>query len=412
MTRTILPNGDTLLPDGSTLRQMFTIDLSEYPPLAVYAGNSPDLAHLRGKVIATADVEKLIFVEDRAGVLVPDLGHKDCRMLGKAGDTVEVKNEPGGWVGFDGPWRNAHRGALGPVQRFDADGNLVEPPPLTPELPRGPEALSLREMIDKYHLDDNDLKHLASAWLGMNYDPKATPWNGSAYDPAQEPKRHADDVRREIFDQVYGRSMTHVLPRWLWTLATPGDTPPTTRCYWVVKDRLLAGAYPFGKRVEELWDAGVRTFVDLVEEQTHSVTGESLESYVPTLEKLSKRDGDPFEVVRAPLPDHHVPGFATPEGHEFWHTVERALDAVDRSMQNGKSVYVHCVGGIGRTGMVVGCWLKQQGLAGQWDVIEALSALRKADKERAARKSPETMEQERVARYWFREMFGEAVRTA
>jgi hypothetical protein len=53
--------------------------------------------------------------------------------------------------------------------------------------------------------------------------------------------------------------------------ATGHERTPTTRTYWVVPERLLAGAYPGSPRpaehrdrIESLWNAGVRTFINLM----------------------------------------------------------------------------------------------------------------------------------------------------
>ena len=37
------------------------------------------------------------------------------------------------------------------------------------------------------------------------------------------------------------------------------------------------------------------------------------------------------------------------------------LDAIDTAMRDGKTVYLHCWGGVGRTGNVVGCSLVSHG---------------------------------------------------
>jgi protein-tyrosine phosphatase len=46
-------------------------------------------------------------------------------------------------------------------------------------------------------------------------------------------------------------------------------------------------------------------------------------------------------------------------------TMVRILDAIDTALAEGQSVYVHCAGGIGRTGTVVGCYLVRHGMPGE-----------------------------------------------
>ena len=45
--------------------------------------------------------------------------------------------------------------------------------------------------------------------------------------------------------------------------------------------------------------------------------------------------------------------------------MKRILDDVDEAIAGGGLTYVHCWGGIGRTGTVVGCWLVRHGLEGR-----------------------------------------------
>jgi hypothetical protein len=102
--------------------------------------------------------------------------------------------------------------------------------------------------------------------------------------------------------------------------------------YWVEPGRLLAGRYP--SSLDSLVDAGVTLVVDLTEE------GER-----PAYDA-------PMRKVRLPIPDFSCP---TPE------TVNEILDVIDAELAAGGLVFVHCHGGIGRTGTVVGCWLTRHG---------------------------------------------------
>jgi hypothetical protein len=55
----------------------------------------------------------------------------------------------------------------------------------------------------------------------------------------------------------------------------------------------------------------------------------------------------------------------------------RILDDVDAALDGGATLYVHCWGGIGRTGTVVGCWLMRHALDGG-DPIGRIAELRRS----------------------------------
>ena len=79
------------------------------------------------------------------------------------------------------------------------------------------------------------------------------------------------------------------------------------------------------------------------------------------------------------------------------HTI---LDTIDQSLEDGSPVYVHCWGGVGRTGTVVGCWLLRHELAEPTNVLDTIMGLRKQDRERGQRMSPETAGQQRFVKQW------------
>jgi len=54
---------------------------------------------------------------------------------------------------------------------------------------------------------------------------------------------------------------------------------------------------------------------------------------------------------------------------------------------------VHCWGGSGRTGTVVGCWLLEVGLATHANVLETVQRLRIGDLDGGHKPSPQTREQ-------------------
>ena len=59
------------------------------------------------------------------------------------------------------------------------------------------------------------------------------------------------------------------------------------------------------------------------------------------------------------------------------HHMTRILNQIDLCIKHGKPVYVHCLGGIGRTGTVVGCYLMRHRLATSENVLEMIRDLRK-----------------------------------
>ena len=56
--------------------------------------------------------------------------------------------------------------------------------------------------------------------------------------------------------------------------------------------------------------------------------------------------------------------------------MSRILDDIDAALEEDRTVYVHCWGGRGRTGTVVGCWLVRHGLDGG-DALEQIARLRR-----------------------------------
>ena len=77
-----------------------------------------------------------------------------------------------------------------------------------------------------------------------------------------------------------------------------------------------------------------------------------------------------------------------------------ALDAIDRHIANGRTVYVHCFGGVGRTGVIVGCWLVRHGRTGD-EALERLAELwRDCPKSSRHPRSPQMPEQLDYVRNW------------
>jgi protein-tyrosine phosphatase len=137
--------------------------------------------------------------------------------------------------------------------------------------------------------------------------------------------------------------------------------------YWVRPRLFLAGENPGDiddestrLRLSALLDAGILTFLNLTEE--HETT-----PYADHLQILAQARKLDISVVRRPLRDRRVPGAEI---------LGQILDQIDDSMAKDRPLFIHCWGGIGRTGTVVGCHLMQHGLATSSDVIEKIAGLR------------------------------------
>jgi hypothetical protein len=177
-------------------------------------------------------------------------------------------------------------------------------------------------------------------------------------------------------------------------LASPTLTPPTTSSYWVVPRLLLAGAYPgdpdpaeHHRKVKSLVDGGIRVFVNLMEENETDYAGRPFVPYQDLARQICPR----VVCVRFPIQDLSLPTATE---------MASILDAIDTSLKTDKPVYVHCWGGVGRTGTVIGCWLLRHRLADSSDVLKVLMRLRQQDQERRHRMSPETGEQQKFVKRW------------
>lgn len=177
-------------------------------------------------------------------------------------------------------------------------------------------------------------------------------------------------------------------------LAGPNDRPPATFCYWVVAGRLLAGTYPgdldrqaMQAKIGALTGAGVSAFVNLIEANESNRNGTPFVAY----DDVARQCRADAVCVRHSIPDQGVPSIGA---------MRDTLDTIDRFLAEGHCVYVHCWGGVGRTGTVVACWLLRHKLAEPAGVLAALARLRQQDQERAWRRSPENDLQDAFVLAW------------
>lgn len=163
--------------------------------------------------------------------------------------------------------------------------------------------------------------------------------------------------------------------------------PPSPNVYWATPS-VAGGEYPghpmraeVAPRLRGWVEQGVTLFVDLTEE------GE----LVPYREEaLAAGAGH----VRFAIRDGGIP-------HDT-DLVCDALDAIDAEVARGGRAYVHCWGGIGRTGTVIGCWLVRHGLDGLAALAEVQRLYATTPKLRRHPRSPENDAQRDYVLAWER----------
>ena len=166
---------------------------------------------------------------------------------------------------------------------------------------------------------------------------------------------------------------------------------PIRESYWVVPGQLLAGEYPgkfdeelTRKRLDALIEAGFDTFIDLT-------NANETFPYANILQEQAHAYNTEAVHHRFPIGDFGLPSAET---------MNAILNEIEESLKSGRRIYLHCWGGIGRTGTTVGCYLVRQGKSAE-EALDQLSAWwRSVPKSQYHPQSPETHEQVNFIRTW------------
>ena len=168
-------------------------------------------------------------------------------------------------------------------------------------------------------------------------------------------------------------------------------TRPIPESYWVEPGRLLAGEYPAQfdseltrNRIDALIEAGFNTFIDLTK------PNETV-AYLRILLDEAKLYGVEVKHQRFAIGDFGLPA---PK------LMSSILDTIDAELKAGRKIYLHCWGGIGRTGTTVGCYLVRRGKTGTEALRQLAEWWQTVPKSLIHARSPETREQVEFIRNW------------
>lgn len=180
---------------------------------------------------------------------------------------------------------------------------------------------------------------------------------------------------------------------------TPVLRRPIPDSYVVPGSALAAGAYPGSPpststatamtKLESFLDAGISAFIDL------TGPADRLSEYAASARELAAKRGMHVTHER-----FHIPDMGVCDAQQM----NTILDAIDLAIASGRGVYVHCWGGVGRTGTVIGCWLVRHGKSGAQALEEVQTLFRSMSAEKWERHkrtgSPQTADQRAVVREW------------
>ncbi len=166
---------------------------------------------------------------------------------------------------------------------------------------------------------------------------------------------------------------------------------PIFESYWVEENRFLAGEYPGShdpetarRHMDLFLEAGINTFIDLT--QPHELV-----SYEGILKEQANIYGVDSYYQRFAIRDHGIPSVEM---------MRNILDMIDNALNAGNGIYVHCWGGVGRTGLTVGCYFVRHGISNEQALIKVNQLYKTRSVSFHYPTSPETEEQVEFVRNW------------
>jgi hypothetical protein len=158
---------------------------------------------------------------------------------------------------------------------------------------------------------------------------------------------------------------------------------PHGNTYWLWAGHVLAGEHPAKGGDEQLSErlqlfalAGITHFIDLTS------PADPVKTYQPLGGAVR---------INHPITDFGVPSPLQMQG---------ILQSIQSALSQGGKVYVHCKGGIGRTGTVAATWLTEHGLDDEQALALLLQKWQAMDKRFEEPHTPETQAQREFVRTW------------
>ena len=158
---------------------------------------------------------------------------------------------------------------------------------------------------------------------------------------------------------------------------------PHGNTYWLWAGHVLAGEHPAKEGEEQLSEklqlfalAGITHFIDLTS------PADPVKTYQPLGGAVR---------INHPITDFGVPSPLQMQG---------ILQSIQSAISQGGKVYVHCKGGIGRTGTVAATWLTEHGLDDEQALALLLQKWQAMDKRFEEPHTPETQAQREFVRTW------------
>jgi hypothetical protein len=178
-----------------------------------------------------------------------------------------------------------------------------------------------------------------------------------------------------------------------------GMETPFQASWWVVPGKILAGRFPGAgpglldnEALDSLLSLRTGLYVNLQELDEHGNSGQPFPDYTSYIRENSEKYMPGRELVfkRYETPD------GTPPSKD---SIRDALDHIYKALDQDLGVYIHCWGGHGRTGTVVGCYLREQGLSAE-EAFQYMFRAREHDQHLMKFDAPQTAQQRDVIRNW------------